>query len=310
MQLRNEPPRSRNRDNISVCICTYKRPELLTRLLNELQNQITDDLFTYSIVIVDNDHAQSAKGVVISFKGKSAVEIEYYNEPEQNIALVRNKAVQNAKGDFIAFIDDDEFPVNNWLLILYKALYAFKADGILGPVIPYYEIEPPKWVIEGKFYERPCYKTGLVIDWRKGRTGNVLLRKDIFNENENMFNPEFGSGAEDQDFFRRMISKGYTFVWCNDAVAYEYVPPIRWKRTFMLKRALLRGKVSIIHPTSGPLHIVKSLIAIPVYTLALPFLFFLGHHRFMKCLVKDFDHIGRILAFCGLDIIKQKYIME
>ena len=54
------------------------------------------------------------------------------------------------------------------------------------------------------------------------------------------FNPEFRQG-EDQDFFRRMIDHGHVFIWCNEAVAYEVVPPIRWKRTFMLKRALLRG---------------------------------------------------------------------
>ena len=35
---------------------------------------------------------------------------------KQNIALARNKAIENAKGDFIAFIDDDEFPLDQWLL--------------------------------------------------------------------------------------------------------------------------------------------------------------------------------------------------
>ncbi len=121
-----------------------------------------------------------------------------------------------------------------------------------------------------------------------------------------MFNPEFGMGGEDRDFFRRMIDKGFRFIWCDEAPVYESVSAVRCKRSFMLKRALLRGKI----PHFSLLDIVKSLVAIPLYSSILPILILLGHHRFMKYLIKDFDHIGRILAFCGIDVIKQKYVTE
>ena len=297
-------------NHICVCICTYKRPRFLERLLSELQNQTTYDLFTYSIVVVDNDHNQSAESTVAFFKEKSSVDINYYNETEQNIALARNKAVENATGNFVAFIDDDEFPEDSWLLNLYKTYKKYKADGVLGPVKPHFEIEPPQWILKGKFFERPSHKTGSVLDWSNTRTGNVLLRKTIFNKSENMFNPEFGSGGEDRDFFRRMIKKGNIFIWCNDAPVYEIVPPERCKRPFLLKRALLRGKVSLTHPFFSVFDIIKSLIAFLLYTLALPFLFLIGHHIFMKLLIKDFDHIGRLLSFCGLDVVKEKYILK
>lgn len=297
-------------DHISVCICTYKRPKLLCQLLEKLNDIRTDNLFTYSIVVVDNDSAQSAKNVVAYFKKKSLINFSYYCEPEQNISLARNRAVKNAKGDFVAFIDDDEFPSTSWLISLLKAFYKYGADGIQGPVKPYFEKKPPRWIIKGKFYQRPSYPTGLVLTWRQGRTGNLLLRRNIFNESVNMFNPKFGSGAEDQDFFRRMITKDYVFKYCSEAIVYEHVPPVRWKRTFMLKRSLLRGKVTLNHPTSNVFDIIKSLIAIPLYTLTLPLLFFIAHHIFMKYLVKNFDHIGKILALCGVDIIKQKYVTK
>jgi len=298
------------RDHITVCVCTYKRLKLLAHLLSELQNQITDRLFTYSIVVVDNDHSQSAKSTFLSFKRKSLINIDYYCEPEQNIALSRNKAVQNAKGDFIAFIDDDEFPVNNWLLKLYRAYNDFNADGVLGPVKPYFETVPPQWIIKGKLFERPSHKTGSVLQWHNTQTGNVLLRKSIFDESENLFNSEFGSGGEDRDFFRRMIEKGNAFIWCDEAPVYESVPPERCKRVFMLRRALLRGKVSLTNPTFSNIDIFKSVIAISIYTFVLPFLFLTAHHMFMKYLIKDFDHIGRLLAVCGIDVVKEKYILK
>ena len=106
------------RNHISVCICTYKRARLLARLLTELENQITDQLFTYSVVVADNDYAKSGKNVVQSFNARHKIGVRYCNEPEQNIALARNKAVENADGYFVAFIDDDECPASNWLLNL------------------------------------------------------------------------------------------------------------------------------------------------------------------------------------------------
>lgn len=295
-------------NNISVCICTFKRPTLLRRLLSELGRQHTDGLFTYSVVVVDNDYCKSAERTVQSFREESNFDLQYFVEPEQNIALARNRAVENAMGNLIAFIDDDEFPSQDWLLNLYKAYNVFKADGILGPVLPYYEIKPPQWIIKGKFYERVPHKTGTILSWTNTRTGNVLLKRDIFDDKSHLFRSEFGSGGEDRDFFMRMISQGLQFVWCNEAPVFESVPPERCKRSFMLRRALLRGgKMPYAH---GFIIYLKSLIAILLYTLILPFLFFIKHYLFMKYLIKYFDHIGRILSFFGIKAIKEQYIIE
>jgi len=295
--------------HISVCICTYKRPQLLRRLLQELSNQNTQGLFSYSIVVVDNDELRSAEAVVADFGSRSNIPARYASETRQNIALARNKAIENAQGDFVAFIDDDEFPTESWLLTLFKALHEHKVDGALGPVNPYFDVEPPEWVIQGKFYERPTYPTGFVIDWKKGRTGNVLLKKEIFQDEANPFRPEFRTG-EDQDFFRRMIEKGHVFIWCHEAVAYEVVPPIRWKRTFMLRRALLQGTSSQLHPTFGLRDIAKSLIAVPVYTAVLPIALILGPRRWMLCLMKLCDHMGKLLALAGINLISKPYVTE
>jgi succinoglycan biosynthesis protein ExoM len=295
--------------HIDVCVCTYKRPQFLKRLMEELGRQETDGRFTYSIIVVDNDRLQSAQPVVSAFADSSAIPIKYCVEARQSIPLARNKAVENAHGDYIAFIDDDEFPTKWWLLTLLAACEKYGVDGVLGPVRPYFSDGAPDWVRRGKFYDRPSYPTGLIIDWRKGRTGNVLLKRVVVKSSLQPFRPDFRTG-EDQDFFRRMIEKGHTFVWCNEAVAYEIVPEIRWKRKFMLKRALLRGANSLAHPTFGVVDIAKSIIAIPAYTAALPFALLWGHHRFMTVLVKTFDHLGKLLALIGVKPVTEQYVTE
>jgi len=298
-----------NNNHISVCVCTYKRPHLLERLLDELSRQDTGELFSYSIVVADNDHLQSAEAVVLEFAAVSAVPIKYCVEPRQNIALARNKAIENSSGNFVAFIDDDEFPTPGWLLCLFKTCAVYQADGVVGPVKRHFDEKPPEWLVKGNFYERPTYTTGMVIDWGQGRTNNLLFKKAIISEDTPPFRPEFRTG-EDQDFFRRMIQEKHVFIWCDDAIVYEVVPPTRWKRTFMLRRALLQGTAAVLHPNFGARDIAKSLIAIPAYIAALPFVFLWAHHTYMSLLIKLCDHIGRILALMNINPIKEPYVTD
>src|SRR5262245_24521554 len=119
--------------HICVCICTFRRPAMLCRLLSELERQETGGQFGCSIVVADNDPQQSARSVVAEFATRSTIETIYASQPEQNIALARNKALEHAKGDFIAFIDDDEFPAPGWLWMMLQACEQYQAAGVLGP---------------------------------------------------------------------------------------------------------------------------------------------------------------------------------
>ena len=143
--------------HISICICTFRRQTLLRQLLEELSTQETEGLFTYSVIVVDNDASQSSKEVVDGFEMNSSLAICYSVEPIQNIALARNKALSQAKGSFIAFIDDDELPDRDWLLRLFQVCEKYHSAGALGPVLPHFEHQPPAWVIRGGFCDRPVH---------------------------------------------------------------------------------------------------------------------------------------------------------
>lgn len=277
------------------------------RLLAKLQDQYVQD-FSCSIVVVDNDAKQSGKSAVLSVKKKSHINIDYFNEPERSISLARNKAVQNAKGNLIAFIDDDELPINKWLINHYKALLASEADGVLGPVIPIFEKDTPKWLVKSKLLERKTFETGVVIkDSRQTRTGNALLWKKLFEKNDTYFDLAYGTtGGGDAVFFRKMLEKGKNFIWCNEAAVYETVPIERQNRIYYLKRAFTRGMTTAWETPFISFSTIKSLAAIFLYTASLPFLFFIGQHFLMKILVKDCDHIAKILAYLGINLVKQR----
>ena len=291
--------------HITVCICTYKRGNLLMRLLTELEKQKTDGRFTYSAVVVDNDANRSAQQVVSDFQQTHDLDVEYHVEQEQNIALARNKAVESSRGDFIAFIDDDEFPEKLWLLNLFTALETFQSAGVLGPVKPHFEETCPGWIIKSGLCDRKSYPTGTMMPASDTRTGNVLLTREIFDDVDNRFDRAFGrSGGSDVHFFTDVMRKGYAFVWCDEAVVYETVVPERWKASFYLKRAARRGGLSGLWMRKQPLSgrgrsFAVAFAAACIYTSLIPFAALLGKHWCIKSLEKSAYHLAWLSGFFG-----------
>ena len=296
------------KEHICVCMCTYKRPLLLARAIRHLQNQSTDDLFDYSLIVIDNDSEGSAKSVI----SQNLKNIIYDIEPVQNIALARNRAVKFAFGEFVAFIDDDEFPCSRWLYNLYTTQAKYQKAGVLGPVKPHFDGTPPKWLITSGVCERSKLSTGTLLNPKFTRTGNALIRTDVFKKDGNLFDPKFGrTGGEDTDFFHRVINKGNEFVWCNEAVVYEVVPPERWARAFYIKRALLRGRTSYLHDQPLPFSqraqiLTKSFLTFTLYSAILPVMIALGEKFRMKFFERYFHHVGRIMTACGIVFVNER----
>jgi succinoglycan biosynthesis protein ExoM len=74
----------------------------------------------------------------------------------------------------------------------------------------------------------------------------------------------------------------------------------------MMRRALLRGRNSLRHPQGRSGRLIKAVVAIPLYALALPFLAIAGHHFLMRYLIKLCDHVGRLLAAIGITPVRER----
>lgn len=298
-------------DHISVCICTYKRPQLLKKLLLALEGQRTDGLFTFSAVVVDNDCAESAREIVTLVEKKVKYRIEYYVEPRQNIALARNRAVLNARGDFIAMIDDDEVPIDKWLYFLFETVQSSKADGVMGLVRPAFPPQTPPWLIKSGLCDRQSYSTGMVLTYSQTRTGNVLFQRQVFNDGKYLFEEQFGrTGGEDVEFFYKRIEEGFKFVWCEEASVYEEVLPERCLLRYHLKKYIRMGSLTGEKMRKGtfPLweNLLKSVCVTVFYTFVLPVFAFCGKYILARHLVKYVYHISRMLGAFGVVIIRER----
>lgn len=296
------------KNHITVCIATYQRHQMLERLLRKLADQNTSELFSFSIVVIDNDSSGSAKPLVTKLKNNLFPDIVYDVEHVQSIAGARNHALRLAKGNYIAIIDDDELPPRDWLLNMYSTLNVFDVDGVLGPVKPYFETRPPKWLVKGKFCERPVIQTGTILHWHQTRTGNVLLKKKVFDDYNLRFDETFVTGGSDQAFFRMAMQHGYRFVACAEAPVYEVVLPHRLAKSYYIRRSLVNGYNARKYATGitclfAPF---KSGAALIAYLVALPFSTLFGIHRAMQCLEKGSFHLSRLFATFGIEILRKR----
>jgi glycosyltransferase involved in cell wall biosynthesis len=298
-------------DHIGVCIPTYKRPDLLKGLLAMLGRQKSGGFFRYSVHVVDNDGARSAKAVVIEFASRAPFLVTYAVEPVQNISLARNRALRCAEGNLLAFIDDDEIPTEEWLLNLYLARRASGADGVIAHVLPLFDTHTPSWLIKSGLCERPSFRNGTVLTDDEGRTGNALLRRDVLDGLETPFRPEKGrTGGEDAEFFRTLIAQGHIFVWCDDAPVYEHIGPSRCRKQYYIERALrIGGLVGKMLRESRPGRwpaTLKSLCAMSILVpLAIIGLCY-GDHLYARYAAKAAYHIGLICGSLGFVPIRYK----
>lgn len=291
--------------HISICVCTFRRPRLLEQLVRSLETLRTDDFFTYSAVIVDNDPDGSAEPVIASLQETIRLRTDYHHEPRRSISYARNRCVQEATGEYLAFIDDDEFPEEDWLFRMFLALKDYHAAGVLGPVRPFFEMGTPKWLPPSGLLDRKSFRTGQIIPSAKDtRTGNVLFFRHLFEAPDAQFDPKYGlSGGGDAEFFGRMMAKGMIFIWCNEGVVYEHVPPERQSLVYYLKRAFTRGMTEGWHYSFSSPNTLRSFVAVPLYILVLPIFLILGQHLFIRYLVKCCDHLGKILQYFGVQLV-------
>ncbi len=300
------------KDHISVCVPTLRRDKMLERLLRNLALQDSAGLFDFSVVVVDNDASGPAKETVMRLKKELNLDIVFDIEPEQTIPAARNHALRLARGDYIGIIDDDEFPPRNWLMTLYRAIQTFDVDGALGPVHPFFEGKPPKWLLKSRFCERPIHRTGTLLRWDQTRTGNVLIKKEVFDKHNLFFDLTFKTGGSDREFFKHAMRAGCRFIAVEEAPVYEIVPPERWVKSYYLKRAFVNGYNAYKNSFDGKPELsqvttlLKSTIAVFLYTMVAPFSALLGSHVMMNCLERGCHHLSRLFAMLGIQLVKKR----
>ena len=221
------------RTTVAVAICTFKRNELLKRLLDGIVvcADQTVQLAAVGIVIVDDTPEGLARPVAEAFADRFALGLHYRISGRQNISLARNLAVETAIGlaDWTLMTDDDCEPTPDWIDALLDTQHKTGADAVTGRMIRRVPEGSPRWITEQPFLELGVETPPDSADMPTAATFNTMISSQWLMDHADIrFSPEYGViGGEDMVFFRAAKAAGLTINFSERGFVYENEPSER-----------------------------------------------------------------------------------
>lgn len=253
--------------DISVIICAYNREQLLRDTLLACDKLLHD--INAEIIVVDNNSTDNTKLVVenwISLLPQSPLKKIYLFEARQGLSHARNTGITNARGQIVAFLDDDAIPSEHWLSNIYNA-FTNHPDALAlgGKILPKFETSRPDWLA-------PKYETFLSImdlgdtdqEYPSGKFpfgANMAFRKEIFNSI--LFPTNLGRkgnsllSGEETFLFQEIVKQGKIYYIPNMHVIH-FIPKERLTKEWLLSRLYAQG-VSDIRQNTSRINIMYSL---------------------------------------------------
>jgi glycosyltransferase involved in cell wall biosynthesis len=217
---------------ISVVIPTFCRANRLRRLIGALEQQ-TFPRDRFEVVVVDNASTDDTPAVLRELAARSPLDLRALVEPTPGPAATRNAGWREARGEIIAFVDDDCVPEPGWLE---AGLRAMRADGGLG-------------VVQGCTRKRDDESLGDWTLWRQitGPTPyfeacNIFYRRAALAQTPG-FDEGIGNYGEDCAAGWAVVAAGWRRGFTEAAVAYHDVEErgVRYHlRTGLLERHVAR----------------------------------------------------------------------
>lgn len=229
--------------DISIVVCTHNRAGMLRDALASLSKLETGGRFSYEIVLVDNASNDATPQVALELS-KAMPSLRYVVEGKKGIATARNRGYREAKGEWIAFFDDDQLADPRWLAELFNYAHDYNLRAVGGPV----HLKLP----DGCERNLHGFVRMLLGESRLGSepfayspkvspgTGNLMLHRSVF-EQVGLFDDAFAVRSEDTDLFCRMWRAGIKAWYVPTAVIHHVTPQQRLEEQYLSRLSTLTG---------------------------------------------------------------------
>jgi len=254
-----------NEPDISAIICTYNRSNILEGAIESLIDQ-TIDKNKFEIIIIDNNSSDNTHEVVKKFEKYSNV--RYVFESEQGLAFARNRGYIEAKGRYIAYIDDDAKAESDWIENIYAIIQCNNPPPLIigGPIYPFYLTKKPEWYLD-EYEIRTWGKEPRYLNIGEYLSGsNMIFSKEILEEFGG-FDTKLGvvggklNLGEESSLFNKIWEKyGNTKIgfYSPDLKVYHLVPDEKMTLHYFFKRRFMAGQ-SNLHIKYRPLNVIKKI---------------------------------------------------
>jgi glycosyltransferase involved in cell wall biosynthesis len=235
--------------DFTVAIPTYNGAERLPLVLDKLGSQIVVEGLSWEAIVVDNNSNDDTAEVVKTYQKQwnYPFPLRYCFEPQQGLAFARQKAVTEAKGELIGFLDDDNLPEANWVAAGYKFGQSHPKVGAYGSkIVGDFEVTPPE-----NFNRIATFlalidrgKSAKLYDSKKKMFppgAGLIVRKSVWLENvpaKLMLSGRVAGkmlASEDLEALRYIQGGGWE-IWYNpEMVVHHLIPKGRLEKEYLMK---------------------------------------------------------------------------
>jgi succinoglycan biosynthesis protein ExoM len=237
---------------IGLSVCTYRRNDLLRRLLQSVSaaSDYCADRAQIGVVVVDDNPDGLARPVVEEFEEVFPLGIRYVPWGQRNISKARNRGLEEATriGDWVAMADDDVVVPPHWFRTLLDVQVQTDADAVTGPMDVCFPPGSPHWLSDEPFADigaAPALEDGPV---RTCATSNTLMRTAWLMDHPDIrFDEDLGRlGGEDMVFFRTATANGLRAFFSREVAVRQIEPVERSTFSYQLRRALWMGNSEFV----------------------------------------------------------------
>jgi len=225
---------------ISIILCTYNRCQKLSKALESTAALRLVEPDEWEVLVVDNNSSDQTRQVAEGFCRRYPNHFRYLFESNQGKSYALNAGIREARGDVLAFIDDDVTVELTWLQNLTASLHGRGWAGAGGRVLPQRTFVPPRWLsLEGGPFG--LFDRGTVASELKEAPlgNNMAFRREMFEKYGDFrtdLGPRPGSEirGEDSAFANRLLAAGERLRYEPSAVVYHEVPDCRVHKEYFL----------------------------------------------------------------------------
>jgi glycosyltransferase involved in cell wall biosynthesis len=241
--------------NITVIVCTFNRRDLLKVALESIAASDMPAGLRWEILVADNNSNDGTPAAVEDFMCRHPGRCRYVFEPRPGKSNALNAAIVAARGEILAFADDDVTVHPQWLSSLTAPILNGTWVGSGGRVFPQWNcaapgwLDPENWMAIGPLVQfDPRLQAGPLHETPVGT--NMAFRKSLFERYGGFrvdLGPRPGSEIrnEDSEFARRLLQAGEPLYYQPGAIVYHPVLENRLTKSYFLAWWFDKGRSDI-----------------------------------------------------------------
>lgn len=237
--------------SVSILIPTHNRCDILVRSIESLRQLTIPPLTKVELVVVANGCTDDTVAKVEALQEAMPFSTRWVQEPKLGLNHARNRAVAEAKGNIIAFLDDDVWVEQGWLEGLLSVFNTKPADIVIGPVVLWWDaVEKPAWMDRRSEHLLSCLHYGpKAFELKQAGQGigaNMAMRREViervglFKSGMDRMGDEILSGG-DTDFLARALALGERMFYAPQAEIKHWVAPVRITMAYLHAAAYGNG---------------------------------------------------------------------